>query len=91
MASLGSFQLAYFVDEEGKFITSDCIGQCLAGLDDVRSGAKEAEKLVLISGPDGFIEYWAGRKVWIGGQEAQGPLGGVLGQMKLGDWKVWKL
>ena len=40
---------------------------------------------------DGFIEYWAGRKLWVDGREVQGPLGGVLGKMDLKGWSVVKL
>lgn len=35
-----------------------------------------------LSGPDGFIEFWAGKKEWIGGVETQGKLGGVLAEVK---------
>jgi len=45
----------------------------------------------LVSGPDGFIEHWAGKKIWVGGHEAQGLLGGILSRLDLKDWNVWKL
>ncbi|KJR86608.1 cytochrome c mitochondrial import factor [Sporothrix schenckii 1099-18] len=61
-------------------------------------GAGSAGKnLVLVSGPDGFIAAWAGAKTWAGGQEQQGPLGGILGHMAARDpetfarWQVLKL
>ncbi|TGZ83116.1 hypothetical protein EX30DRAFT_394352 [Ascodesmis nigricans] len=34
-----------------------------------------------LSGPDGFLEFWAGRKEWAGGVETQGKLGGVLAEV----------
>jgi hypothetical protein len=48
-------------------------------------------KLILVSGPEGFVDYWAGRKRLEDGQEVQGPLGGALGEMQVEGWKVWKL
>lgn len=56
----------------------------------------KGKRLILVSGPDGFIEYWAGKKEWVDGQERQGRLGGVLGGMlredlKRGGWSVVKL
>lgn len=90
----GRIRVEYFVDDENSFIRP---GHVLGHIQhNLRHGhlaqEKEGEqKLILVSGPDGFIEHWAGKKVWIGGHEAQGPLGGVLGQLALGEWKVWKL
>jgi len=48
-------------------------------------------KLILVSGPEGFVDYWAGRKRLEDGKEVQGPLGGALGEMDLKGWKAWKL
>lgn len=47
--------------------------------------------LLLVSGPDGFVAAWAGAKTWAGGQERQGPVGGILGRLPLADWQVLKL
>jgi hypothetical protein len=77
----------YFVDEEKTFITQRHVAERIHALPSNETGSK----LILVSGPDGFIEYWAGKKLWVGGREVQGPLGGVLGQMDLKDWKVFKL
>jgi ferredoxin-NADP reductase len=53
---------------------------------------KTGGKLILVSGPNGFVDYWAGRKrMSADGKEIQGPLGGALGEMDLNGWKVWKL
>jgi hypothetical protein len=79
--------VAYFVDEEGRYIKPDDISRVLRNT----TSSDATERLILISGPTGFVEHWAGKKVWTGGQEAQGPLGGVLAQLKLQGWKVWKL
>jgi hypothetical protein len=51
-------------------------------------------KLLLLSGPPGFLAYWVGPKTWRPGlrDEAQGPLGGVLGAEAAGrGWVVWKM
>ncbi|MCJ1341090.1 mitochondrial peripheral inner membrane protein [Bachmanniomyces sp. S44760] len=50
-----------------------------------------AQKLILVSGPDGFVENLAGKKSWKGGQEIQGELRGILGKLDLQGWTVWKL
>ncbi|KAI1876451.1 hypothetical protein JX265_003977 [Neoarthrinium moseri] len=52
--------------------------------------------LVCVSGPDGFIEAFAGSKRWFGGREIQGPVLGLLGSMKridprMDDWLVLKM
>ncbi|KAI0124210.1 hypothetical protein BJ170DRAFT_735913 [Xylariales sp. AK1849] len=52
--------------------------------------------LVCVSGPDGFIEAYAGSKRWFGGREIQGPVQGLLGAIKrmysgMDDWLVLKL
>lgn len=74
----------YFVDEEKTFIKPQDVARRLNSL-------QPGRKVILIAGPDGFIDYWAGKKIWIGGREAQGPLGGVLGKMDLKGWSVFKL
>lgn len=50
-------------------------------------------RLLFVSGPEGFIDHYAGPKgtEWRDGKQAQGPVGGVIGSMKLRDWKVYKL
>ncbi|KAF2491372.1 hypothetical protein BU16DRAFT_117724 [Lophium mytilinum] len=81
----------YFVDDERNFIKPVNVARHLK-LSDQNDGAPSKEgKVILVSGPDGFIEHWAGKKLWIGGREVQGPLGGVLSQMDLRGWQVYKL
>lgn len=76
----------YYVDEEKTFIQPADLEKRIA-----RMSEEKGSRVIMVSGPDGFIEYWAGKKKWIGGKETQGSLGGVLGRMDLGDWKVFKL
>ena len=40
------------------------------------------KNLLMISGPDGFVEHFAGKKVWGQGKELQGPVGGVIGELQ---------
>jgi hypothetical protein len=53
--------------------------------------------LLFVSGPDGFIEHFAGAKRWANGMELQGSVGGVLGKIRakypdaMKDWLVLKL
>jgi hypothetical protein len=89
----GSLVIEYFVDEEGNFIKDSNVMQHVKHLakEDVASQTSLGEKYILVSGPDGFIKHLAGEKVWVGGREAQGPLGGVLSKMNLPGWKIIKL
>ncbi|TPX10890.1 uncharacterized protein E0L32_008096 [Thyridium curvatum] len=55
------------------------------------------KNLALVSGPDGFIQAFAGPKRWANGKELQGQVGGVLGEVRrkypdlMKDWLVLKL
>ena len=78
-----------FVDEKNHYISINDVKRHTA----VRTGDGQAGKnrLILVSGPDGFVEYWAGSKVWRNGQETQGQIGGLLSQLNLDQWQIWKL
>jgi ferredoxin-NADP reductase len=76
----------YYVDEEGTLIQPSDIERWIG-----RPREETGSRLIIVSGPDGFIEHWAGKKLWANGREVQGPLGGQLGKMDLGQWKVIKL
>jgi ferredoxin-NADP reductase len=70
---------------------------CECGDVDGQSSGVGGKNLVFVSGPDGFILAFAGAKLWAGGQELQGRLGGVLGELRrrypsfASDWLVLKL
>ncbi|KAF2755647.1 hypothetical protein EJ05DRAFT_503106 [Pseudovirgaria hyperparasitica] len=81
--------IKYYVDEKQKFIKPADIVQQLQ--DSQSIGVNTGAKIIFVSGPDGFVNYWAGNKLWIDGQETQGPLGGVLSRLDLQGWSVWKL
>ncbi|KLJ09678.1 hypothetical protein EMPG_14899 [Blastomyces silverae] len=90
----GMLTVDYFVDEEGTLIGRNSILNFTKpeGPHEIQKrSASGARKLILISGPDGFISYLAGPKMWSGGQEIQGPLQGLIRQLDLKDWSVWKL
>jgi hypothetical protein len=87
----GNLNVRYFVDEEDSFIGQRDVQRVL-GSQNMEGETKTGGKLIIISGPDGFLDYWAGKKrLAKDGQEVQGPLGGRLGQLDLNGWKVWKL
>ncbi|RFU81592.1 cytochrome-c mitochondrial import factor cyc2 [Trichoderma arundinaceum] len=68
-----------------------------AAPDDCKCGTGAGKNLFMISGPDGFIAHYAGSKRWLGGQQVQGPVGGVAAQLwrrypwLADEWLVLKL
>jgi ferredoxin-NADP reductase len=93
----------YFVDEENRFIQRKDLEEALRSFSSeqgkvrVTAGAGQDEqrqkhdKLVLVTGPDGFVEYFAGPKRVRNGVEVTGMTGGLLSQMKLDGWTVVRL
>ncbi|KAF2250651.1 hypothetical protein BU26DRAFT_267925 [Trematosphaeria pertusa] len=86
-AGTRGLSVQYYVDAEKTFIKPGDVAKRLH----VEGPEEKGSRLILVSGPDGFIEHWAGKKLWVGGREVQGEIGGVLGQMDLKDWNVFKL
>jgi hypothetical protein len=64
---------------------------------DVTCRCGSGKNLLFVSGPEGFVEAYAGPKIWDRGLELQGPVGGLLGELRarnphfLRDWLVLKL
>ncbi|KAL6402165.1 putative FAD-binding protein C17H9.12c [Ilyonectria robusta] len=60
-------------------------------------GSVPGKNLIIISGPDGFIEHYAGQKLWLTGHQTQGPVDGVIGRLQrqepqlAQDWLVLKM
>ena len=81
----------YFVDDESTFIRAADVTAHLQAASTPHSMSNHASRLIFVSGPEGFINHWAGPKVWAGGKEVQGPLGGVLSTLDLTGWTVVKL
>ncbi|KYG48279.1 hypothetical protein M433DRAFT_42779, partial [Acidomyces richmondensis BFW] len=73
----------YYVDEEGTFIHPSTIAKVVQLHTPQNTVDNSGTRLILVSGPDGFINYWAGPKQWENGREIQGPLGGVLSTLEL--------
>ncbi|EEP78274.1 conserved hypothetical protein [Uncinocarpus reesii 1704] len=89
--SRGRFSVDYFVDEENTLIGKQPILEFTGHGEKDQLDQRPKRKLILISGPDGFISYLAGPKLWRNGVEIQGPLGGLLKELNLKDWEVRKL
>ncbi|KAG4432223.1 hypothetical protein IFR05_012283 [Cadophora sp. M221] len=90
----GQLSIDYLVDEEGEFLDQKRISSLTTATSEVKFGARHTRidsKLLFVSGPEGFINYIAGPKRWEGGKEGQGQVGGILGQMGIRTWKIWKL
>lgn len=91
----GKLVVDYFFDEEGSFITGNVLKKCLTNLENTASGNRGklplGKKLILISGPEGFVRHFAGLKPWAGGRETQGSLGGILRTIDPSHWEIWKL
>lgn len=85
----GQVTVQYFVDEENHFIGKKSILD--RAQKDVHPAEAHKRNLILVSGPEGFISYMAGPKLWAQGMELQGPLQGVLKGLRLKNWTVWKL
>ncbi|RVX71394.1 hypothetical protein B0A52_04966 [Exophiala mesophila] len=96
----GQITVEYFVDEEGTFINETAVCNALGRLPspspghDQSHGPSKAERQLLISGPDGFISYLAGPKMWRNGVEEQGPLSNMAARAiakqacPIAVWKV---
>ncbi|KAI1322515.1 hypothetical protein F5Y16DRAFT_38498 [Xylariaceae sp. FL0255] len=62
-----------------------------------QGGKKPGANLLCVSGPDGFIQAYAGAKRWHEGHEMQGPVCGIIGRIletkssEKGRWLVLKL
>lgn len=91
----GRFDVEYLVDEDGAFITEDLLRKYLKGREPIAEQSSEdgatGKKILLVSGPEGFIDYYAGSKFMEKGREMQGPLGGMLEKIEPKGWDVWKL
>ncbi|KAF1937239.1 hypothetical protein EJ02DRAFT_515332 [Clathrospora elynae] len=77
-AATKGLSVNYYVDDEKTFMQPGDITKRMR-----RRREETGSRLIIVSGPDGFIEYWAGKKLWANGREFQGPLGGQLGKMDL--------
>lgn len=85
-----NLEVEYLVDEEGTAITRSTLMRALRHQSASQMNSA-GQKIIIVSGPEGFVKSLAGPKVWQNGNETQGPLGGLLSQIDLPGWKVIKL
>lgn len=88
----------YFVDEENTLIGINDIRRLITPAiaqrfnePDTTGKAAPGKNVILVSGPDGFVDHYAGPKRWEGGKEVQGNLSGILANLDLRSWQIWKL
>lgn len=98
-----NISISYFVDEEHTAIDDGILKRYLSGAAakqhsnttqrnaDSQSMGKQQKKVIIISGPDGFVDYLAGPKRSLLGSEVEGVLGGRLAALNLQGWEVCKL
>jgi NAD(P)H-flavin reductase len=85
------FSVEYFVDDENTIINEQVVEDSLQ-ITRLNGDEKTSrKKVILVSGPEGFVKYLAGPKHWVGGREVQGELGGLLSRIDHSGWEVWKL
>ena len=88
----GKVIVDYFIDEEGSYISENLLSAYLKGIDQTANqDGTPRRKVILVSGPEGFVNAFAGPKRWQGGREIQGPLGGILKKIDAPEWEIWKL
>lgn len=93
----GAVATTYYIDEEATVIQlSDVLATISSApisptTTNPTNDASTGANLIFVSGPEGFLNYWAGPKEWKDGREVQGPLGGVLSRMGIRGWEVVKL
>ncbi|KAL2816395.1 homoaconitase LysF [Aspergillus cavernicola] len=80
----GQVTVEYFVDEESTFIGKNSILGFTKST--VSSPGSPRRNLILVSGPEGFISYMAGPKLWAQSMELQGPLQGMIKGLDIRDW-----
>jgi hypothetical protein len=86
----GRLAVDYFVDEENAFIKPTDATRLVRSSFST-GNESEGSKIIFVSGPEGFVKYWAGPKEWANGREVQGALGGILASLDLRGWEVVKL
>ena len=88
----GKIIVDYLVDEQGSYITESLLRTYLSDVDQTSNqDGTPRTKIVLVSGPEGFVDVFAGPKAWHRGNEIQGPLGGILKRIDPQGWQIWKL
>ncbi len=88
----GKLIVDYFIDEEGSYISERLLRMYLSDENQITNqDGTPRRKVILVSGPEGFVNAFAGPKTWQGGREVQGPVGGLLKKIDPQGWEIWKL
>ncbi len=90
----GQVEIDYFVDEDNSYVNESILRRYLSSNEQSDHSINDQparKKIILISGPDGFVSFYAGPKFIKGGQEIQGPLAGLLRKIDPKGWEIWKL
>ena len=87
----GQIEIDYFIDEDDTYVTESVLRRYLSSNEPQSDDQSARKKIVLIAGPDGFVNYYAGPKYFRKGVEVQGPLDGLLRKIDPKGWEVWKL
>lgn len=87
----------YFVDAERTYIDSTSITRAMSRSRPITSSdtaQDSADTQIIVSGPEGFISYLAGPRMWNRGREEQGPVSGIVHQALAKEQrrvKIWKV
>lgn len=76
----------YFADDQHSYIRPRDVIKLVNAAD-----RSPGSNLIVVSGPDGFVSYWAGAKRHANEHQEQGQIGGVLSKLDLNGWQVIKL
>lgn len=85
----GKLHIDYFIDEEGSRITRENVLSLLTS--NKNQIQEDLKPVVMVCGPDGFVNHFAGPKQWQNGKQIQGQLSGVLQDAGNLGWEVIKL
>ncbi|KAK6511574.1 mitochondrial Homoaconitase [Arthrobotrys musiformis] len=83
--------IEFFHDDRDTFIRKPDIEAAVSSLELGGGDGKGGRDVIVVSGPEGFVEYYAGKKGWEGGFETQGVLAGLVGEVVRGRKKGGKI
>ena len=85
----GRLRIDYFIDEEDSCIKKERVISLLKSNKD--EDQMRPKRVVMVCGPDGFVNHFAGPKQWQNGKQIQGQISGVLQDASKLGWEVVKL
>ncbi|KAJ8610199.1 hypothetical protein MRB53_038700 [Persea americana] len=84
----GGVDVRYFVDEEKSFVRAGDIQEAMTRS---TTNATDGRRVIVVSGPEGFIAHVAGARGPGEGVDKTSVLGGLLAGVDTKGWEVWKL